>query len=307
MREEVGLDLEPGGLVGIYSYADAPVVIVAYHVNGATWPRGRGGRPRGERDPDFARQEIPWDALAFRKHRRGARGLVPPAGCIERLWRDVQGAPVEESREATGDPERLIVAIGLLLIPTLGVAAPGQRGAEADRAGQGKPRLGAAVLAGRTGRATGMVTATGVVTAMGMATATGMGPGGGGGFAFGVGVGTLLTAPFWAYPRVYAAPAYPVYPYPAYAPYPAYPVYQGYPAYPAYSAYPAGVTPSGFTPARRFGTSLRQDLRHPMCLARWRRPRSPCPQARELPPTPPRGPHHPVLSGVGRRAAARGL
>jgi NADH pyrophosphatase NudC (nudix superfamily) len=32
MREEVGLDLEPEGLVGIYSYEEAPVVIVAYHV-----------------------------------------------------------------------------------------------------------------------------------------------------------------------------------------------------------------------------------------------------------------------------------
>jgi hypothetical protein len=52
-----------------------------------------------------------------------------------------------------------------------------------------------------------------------------------------------VTAPWWAYPRVYAAPAYPaVYPA-AYAPYPGYyPAYPAYPpAYPAYPAYPPAV------------------------------------------------------------------
>jgi ADP-ribose pyrophosphatase YjhB (NUDIX family) len=74
MREEVGLDLEPGGLVGIYSYADAPVVIVAYHV---TVPPGSKPPTPSERDR-FAREEFltPWLSAAL----RGARGLVPAAG-----------------------------------------------------------------------------------------------------------------------------------------------------------------------------------------------------------------------------------
>jgi ADP-ribose pyrophosphatase YjhB (NUDIX family) len=69
MREEVGLDLEPGGLVGIYSYADAPVVIVAYHV---TVPHGLEAEADAHEVSEtryFARQEIPWDALAFRSTR----------------------------------------------------------------------------------------------------------------------------------------------------------------------------------------------------------------------------------------------
>ncbi len=56
----------------------------------------------------------------------------------------------------------------------------------------------------------------------------------GGGFAFGLGVGALLTAPFWCCPSSYAYPAYgPAYAYPAYA-YPAY-------SYPAYSYPPYGT------------------------------------------------------------------
>jgi len=69
MLEEVGLDIELGGLVGIYSYADAPVVIIVYH---ATVPDG----VEAEADPHevseigyFAREDIPWDVLAFRSTR----------------------------------------------------------------------------------------------------------------------------------------------------------------------------------------------------------------------------------------------
>ena len=69
MREEVGLDLEPGGLLGIYSYSDAPVVIVVYHV---TVPDGL----EAEADPHevsetayFSCEAIPWDRLAFRSTR----------------------------------------------------------------------------------------------------------------------------------------------------------------------------------------------------------------------------------------------
>jgi ADP-ribose pyrophosphatase YjhB (NUDIX family) len=69
MREEVGLDLEPAGLVGVYSYADAPVVIVAYHV---TVPRGLETKADASEVSEvgyFARADIPWDALAFRSTR----------------------------------------------------------------------------------------------------------------------------------------------------------------------------------------------------------------------------------------------
>jgi len=61
-----------------------------------------------------------------------------------------------------------------------------------------------------------------------------------GGFFFGLGVGALLTAPFW-YRPYYAYPVYtPVYTYPTYA-YPAY-------AYPPY-AYPTYTTPAYTPPA----------------------------------------------------------
>jgi ADP-ribose pyrophosphatase YjhB (NUDIX family) len=69
MREEVGLDLEPAGLLGIYSYPGAPVVIVAYHV---TVPDGLEAKADAHEVSEtgyFAREEIPWDALAFRSTR----------------------------------------------------------------------------------------------------------------------------------------------------------------------------------------------------------------------------------------------
>jgi ADP-ribose pyrophosphatase YjhB (NUDIX family) len=69
LREEVGLDLAPGGLVGIYSYANAPVVIVVYHV---TVPDGLEAEADAHEVSEvgfFARENIPWDALAFRSTR----------------------------------------------------------------------------------------------------------------------------------------------------------------------------------------------------------------------------------------------
>jgi len=67
--EEVRLRLDLGGLVGIYSYAEAPVVIVVYH---AMVPPDA----EAEANPDevleveyFAPEEIPWDTLAFRSTR----------------------------------------------------------------------------------------------------------------------------------------------------------------------------------------------------------------------------------------------
>jgi ADP-ribose pyrophosphatase YjhB (NUDIX family) len=66
MREEVGLDLAPDGLVGVYSYHDSPFMIVAYHV---TVPDGLEAAPDAHEVSEtryFARDDIPWDTLAFR-------------------------------------------------------------------------------------------------------------------------------------------------------------------------------------------------------------------------------------------------
>src|SRR5262245_65568582 len=65
MREEVGLDLEPAGLVGIYSYEDSPGVIVAYQ---RTVPHGLEAKADAHEVSEtgyFAREEIPWDTLAL--------------------------------------------------------------------------------------------------------------------------------------------------------------------------------------------------------------------------------------------------
>jgi ADP-ribose pyrophosphatase YjhB (NUDIX family) len=66
LLEEVGLDLALGGLVGIYSYAAAPVVIVVYH---ATVPDGVEAAADAHEVSEigyFTREDIPWGALAFR-------------------------------------------------------------------------------------------------------------------------------------------------------------------------------------------------------------------------------------------------
>jgi hypothetical protein len=146
----------------------------------------------------------------------------------------------------------LIVAIGLLLMPTLGAAAPGQRGGGGGSRGSqgwngggsrghgGNGWNGGSRGHGSHGRGGSHWNKSGYGHGYWRGSSWCCG-----GFAFGVGVGTLLTAPFWAYPRVYAAPAYPVYPYPAYAPYPAYPANQGYPAYPAYPEVSPAYAPGG--------------------------------------------------------------
>ena len=114
----------------------------------------------------------------------------------------------------------MIVAMALLLAPTLAAAAPGQRWSGAGSRGHANHGW------------SGSRWNHGSVHGRGHWHGFGWGLGG---FALGVGVGTLLTAPWW----VYTAPAYPA--YPVYAPYPAYPVYPGYPAYPA--AYPSYAVP----------------------------------------------------------------
>jgi hypothetical protein len=137
-----------------------------------------------------------------------------------------------------------MLAVGLLLVPTLVAAAPrsgggGPRGSAGhSNHGWGGPRWNNWSGHGSGGHWHG---------------SGGHWHGGGGhwhgggccwgwgGFAVGVGVGTLLTAPFWAGYPVYAP--YPAYPYPAYPAYPAYP--STYPAYAPGAAYPTTPPPPG--------------------------------------------------------------
>ena len=105
MREEVGLDLDPAGLVGIYSYPGAPAVIVVYHVTVPDGLDAAADAARGERDRLLLSRGDPVEQPRLSQHSRGARGLVPPPGCIVGLARCL-AAPVEGSREATSDPGR---------------------------------------------------------------------------------------------------------------------------------------------------------------------------------------------------------
>jgi ADP-ribose pyrophosphatase YjhB (NUDIX family) len=64
--EEVCLRVELDGLVGIYSYSEAPVVIVVFR---ASVPDGAEAAANAQEVLEvgyFAPDEIPWDALAFR-------------------------------------------------------------------------------------------------------------------------------------------------------------------------------------------------------------------------------------------------
>jgi hypothetical protein len=131
----------------------------------------------------------------------------------------------------------MIVAMALLLAPTLAAAAPGQRWGGGGSRGHGNPGWGGPRWHQWSGHGRGHWHGSGWCC---------------GGFAIGIGVGALLTAPWWAYPGVYAVPAYPA--YPVYAPYPAYPVYSGYPADPA--AYPAAPYPPPPPPPPAGGSYL---------------------------------------------------
>jgi ADP-ribose pyrophosphatase YjhB (NUDIX family) len=61
--EETGLMVELGGIIGVYSYEAAPVVIVVYEA------RVTGGTPRTCHENDRVEwidpRDIPWDELAF--------------------------------------------------------------------------------------------------------------------------------------------------------------------------------------------------------------------------------------------------
>ena len=70
-REECGLDVRLDGLVNIYSYADSTPVIVAYAATAI------GGTLAVDDEcleaAEFARDDIPWDELAFRSTEEGLR------------------------------------------------------------------------------------------------------------------------------------------------------------------------------------------------------------------------------------------
>lgn len=71
--EEVGLQVALEGLVGVYSYARARVAVVVYHARlaspGEPAPQdGESFEARG-----FARDQVPWDQLAFDSTRDALR------------------------------------------------------------------------------------------------------------------------------------------------------------------------------------------------------------------------------------------
>src|SRR3972149_73214 len=74
--EETGLRVDLDGLVGVYSYAEPPVVIVVYRA------RVAGGTLRlNHETQEFALLgpgEIPWDDLAFPSTRQALRDFLSP-------------------------------------------------------------------------------------------------------------------------------------------------------------------------------------------------------------------------------------
>jgi ADP-ribose pyrophosphatase YjhB (NUDIX family) len=78
--EEVRLRVDLDGLVGIYSYPDAPVVIVVFR---ASVPDGLEAEANAHEVLElgyFAPHEIPWDALAFRSTGEALRDWLERPG-----------------------------------------------------------------------------------------------------------------------------------------------------------------------------------------------------------------------------------
>jgi ADP-ribose pyrophosphatase YjhB (NUDIX family) len=75
--EETGLEVEPGAILGLYSWVRAAVVVVAYEA------RIVGGRPLTTRESletrPFAPEEIPWPEIAFETSIRALRDWVARA------------------------------------------------------------------------------------------------------------------------------------------------------------------------------------------------------------------------------------
>lgn len=70
-KEEVGIDINVGDVLGVYAYADAGVVTVVY------WAEVTGGEARiseeAEEIGEFTASTIPWDDLAFRSTKEALR------------------------------------------------------------------------------------------------------------------------------------------------------------------------------------------------------------------------------------------
>jgi ADP-ribose pyrophosphatase YjhB (NUDIX family) len=91
-REETGLDVEPGDILGLYSRVPAAVVVVAYEA------RIVGGRPLVTHESletrPFAPEAIPWPEVAFETSIRALRDWVArvrpdlPLPEVERFRRD---------------------------------------------------------------------------------------------------------------------------------------------------------------------------------------------------------------------------
>lgn len=80
--EEVRLRLDLDGLVGIYSYPEAPVVIVVYHAAVPPGLEAEANADEVEEIAYFAPGEIPWEDLAFRSTREALQDWLRrlPAG-----------------------------------------------------------------------------------------------------------------------------------------------------------------------------------------------------------------------------------
>ncbi len=79
IREEVNLDVSLDGLVGVFSYAGWPPVIIVYSARLA-----EASPQAGEETEDlalFAPEDIPWDALAFPSTRDALRAHLQGRAC----------------------------------------------------------------------------------------------------------------------------------------------------------------------------------------------------------------------------------
>ena len=80
--EEVQLAVSPEGILGIYSYPGAPVVIVVYH---AAVPDGAEAAANADEVLEvayFAPDQIPWDDLAFPSTREALRDWIAGLGVV---------------------------------------------------------------------------------------------------------------------------------------------------------------------------------------------------------------------------------
>lgn len=76
-REEAGIDVRLGDLVGIYSYPGTTAVIIVY---AATWLSGElAFDDEGLEIRAFDARNLPWDALAFHSTRDGLRDYLERA------------------------------------------------------------------------------------------------------------------------------------------------------------------------------------------------------------------------------------